>query len=387
MARKGTRPRPRLPVRWAPPAGYAGFTAHDAVANRSPTFAAGQDRLISLGASPFTTAGGIVATGGRNLVVMGGVFDINRTPDNSLLGRTIYLKDQDAGAFLHIEGVRFRGAGLTDAFNIQQPNANVTLTIQNCIVEDLHASDEVSWNAEHPDFLQCWTGPTTVRIHNVTVITPYQCFMLQPLAQAATTVTYTPTGAYTLTVTPSGGSAATTASIAQTATAAALDTAITAVLPAVPAGALGVTVSGSAGGPYTVNLWPPYAPATVTGSAPAGTITTTATGWTRHMTDVQISNVDVVPSARMTAYGEAFYLAQPVLGSVDARNIIGMRGSKTKDEGRQGPPGDETGTATWPNLLNVEDIGTTRAAPVPLLGHFAWDPQIGIGYTHPGAWG
>jgi hypothetical protein len=392
MSLLATRARPvyQRPLDWAAPA-LTSPTTYDMTVNPTVTVPTGTDAIIQLPtAADFTTSGGIVITGGRNIVLIGGRIVLGGTP-NGLASRATYFKDQDANAQIHVEGLWVGGSGLSDFMTVQQINPGVTLTVQNCWIDDLHAQDETGFTAEHPDWIQVWTGVENLRISRMSGYTPYQALMLQPYSQAATIATVTQTGAaFTLTIDPANSAAVTTASIATTSTAATVQTRIQTALRTLVAaepGGLDVTVTGATGGPWTVSLWPPLSPATITAASGGATVNVTQTGWTRAMGNIDIRNVSVSPSTRVGATGEIFYQAQHPTGTHAARNIFCHSGTKTKDEMRQDPTSG-AGTQYWASLIDAKDYGgaygTSRDRPVPVIGHFVDPARVGLGYVTPG---
>lgn len=119
--------------------------------------------------------------GGRNISMIGFEWNIPLLPGPDTTS-ALYMQDQAADAVIHIEGVRARGAGMSDWLNIQQTERNIT-QVQNVYVDELHAIDEVNFTDIHPDLIQSWRGPDILRVDRMSGNTPVQGIFLEPFDQ------------------------------------------------------------------------------------------------------------------------------------------------------------------------------------------------------------
>lgn len=96
--------------------------------------------------------------------------------------RCLVLEDNGT---VHVEGGWFDPTGgkswQADAIIANSRLANSTVTVQNCYVHDVNGqSGDQTGDPEHGDALQCWAGPSILRVAYFTVNTRYQGLLLQP---------------------------------------------------------------------------------------------------------------------------------------------------------------------------------------------------------------
>lgn len=116
-----------------------------------------------------TTTHGVVISGGRNIVMIGGRISIPYAGVSPSIEarRGLYLERQ-VGT-VHIEGLLIDGPDLSEGIQIGAPNAIVQL--QNVRVIGVHARDQVNFTDNHPDCLQPWGGVRIIRIDRMTCTT------------------------------------------------------------------------------------------------------------------------------------------------------------------------------------------------------------------------
>jgi hypothetical protein len=164
------------PLRWAPPALDNPTVVQLSPTNRAPVLNPSKDYIVKLPATPLSVESGVVITGGRNVVMIGGEINIPTTAStDGLKRRALYLRDQTGT--LHVEGLRLTG-DISDAINLQTPLATVQL--QNIFVDGASARDKVGFTDTHPDLIQTWSGPAALRVDRFTGTTDYQGFFLDP---------------------------------------------------------------------------------------------------------------------------------------------------------------------------------------------------------------
>ena len=126
-----------------------------------------RDYVIALGHR--TTTHGVVISGGRNIVMIGGRISIPYAGTNPSIEsrRGLYL-ERITGT-VHIEGLLIDGPDLSEGIQIAAPQAVVQL--QNVRVVGVHARDQVNFSDNHPDCLQPWGGVGAVRIDRMSCST------------------------------------------------------------------------------------------------------------------------------------------------------------------------------------------------------------------------
>lgn len=161
-------PAPTGTLPYAPPTGYAGFQRFTIpAAGGTVTIPAGVDALLI---APNTVTGPITIKGGRHRVLIGARLGGRKTaPSGSYDGtnRGIRLSDGDDAGVDHIEGVYGEdGTYFSDFIQVAiRTNNRRVVQIQNC------RNDGTTYGSQagvHADVIQCWGGPATLRVHNLT---------------------------------------------------------------------------------------------------------------------------------------------------------------------------------------------------------------------------
>lgn len=120
---------------------------------------------------------GVVISGGRNVVVIGGEISIPWQGDGARIYQRRGLLIRGQTGTIHIEGLLITGEDLTEGINIDAPDAIVQL--QNVRIEDVHARDQVDFSDNHPDLVQPWGGVRELRIDRMSGQTDYQGIFLK----------------------------------------------------------------------------------------------------------------------------------------------------------------------------------------------------------------
>lgn len=137
-------------------------------------------RLPAVGAA--VRPSGLVISGGRNVVLIGGSVDVAggvRTHNGQLQRRAMYLKGQTGTVF--VEGVTFFSSttgSLTEGINLDQ-RLGATVVLQNISLARLVGSRATN----HADGLQTWAGPNRLLVDGLTFTTQYQGMFLLPNQQ------------------------------------------------------------------------------------------------------------------------------------------------------------------------------------------------------------
>jgi hypothetical protein len=133
--------------------------------------AANQDYILKVGHR--TGDGGLVVTGGRNIVMIGGVVTPGPHPccDRSDEWRSRALTFRSQTGIVHVEGMVLESA--SDAFLPDAPQA--IFQIENVRVSDLHAYQDNSVLA-HPDMGQSFNTFKELRVDRLTGDSDYQGF-------------------------------------------------------------------------------------------------------------------------------------------------------------------------------------------------------------------
>jgi hypothetical protein len=172
----GAAPLPRLA--WAPPklvdpvvvrVGAPGTLKLDPA----------RDYRIRLPSHRLVGPGGLVVSGGHNVVLIGGTIEIPRLGPAATIDarRGLYLTDQTGT--VHVEGLHIAGEGLSEGIDLSEP-LGATVQLENIRIDRLRARDEVHWTDNHPDLVQTWSGPAVLRIDGLSGVTDYQGLFLAP---------------------------------------------------------------------------------------------------------------------------------------------------------------------------------------------------------------
>jgi hypothetical protein len=121
---------------------------------------------------PLTDPGGLIVSGGRNVVLIGGEIRIPYH-DQDLKRRGMYLKNQRGT--IHIEGVHITGEHLGEGINLDQ-RYGATVQLQNMRIDTVNGTLQ----SNHADLIQTWAGPKTLRIDRLSGHTTYQGMFLLP---------------------------------------------------------------------------------------------------------------------------------------------------------------------------------------------------------------
>ena len=172
---KTGQPTATEPLAWAPPALTDPITIQISNANRDLRLDEKKDYILKMPATPLTAKGGLVISGGRNVVLIGGAIEAPPLAEapGALERRAVYLKGQTGT--IHIEGLSIGGADLGEAFNLDQ-RLGAILQLQNIRIEKVHGTRA----GHHADLVQTWAGPAELRIDRLTGTTDYQGFFLLP---------------------------------------------------------------------------------------------------------------------------------------------------------------------------------------------------------------
>ncbi len=151
---------------------------------------AGRDCRVRLPARPVTARTDIVRC--RNLVLIGGEVRIpGKVETGSTAGVGLWLRDFTGVA--HLEGVRLRGTGLSDGLWISSAAPGAAAQVENVRVDEVHAAEPVTKCLgvpdPHPDLIQLFKGPETLRIDHFTGYTTYQGLYPDSGAERPTTIT------------------------------------------------------------------------------------------------------------------------------------------------------------------------------------------------------
>lgn len=169
---------------WAPPALdlpialYIDSSVIKARGSHKWTLDNSRDYLVTLG-DVSTTLGGVVFSGGRNVVVMGGHITVPWAGTSaSIESRRAVFFYRQVGT-VHMEGTLIDNAGgdLSEGIQIDAPNAIVQ--IQNVRVTGIHARDQVNFSDNHPDLIQPFGGVRELRVDRFTGSTDSQGIFLR----------------------------------------------------------------------------------------------------------------------------------------------------------------------------------------------------------------
>jgi hypothetical protein len=166
---------PRL--RWAPPKLVHPTTIVVGRSGGAIALDPRRDYRIKLG--HVTHTGGVILSGGHNVVVVGGEITIPWAGPHPQAGG-----DDRRGLFIfhatgtvHVEGLLIDGPDVSEGIQISAPKATVQL--ENVRIVGIHARDEVHFTDNHPDLVQPWGGVRLLRIDRFSGSSDYQGLFLE----------------------------------------------------------------------------------------------------------------------------------------------------------------------------------------------------------------
>lgn len=170
--------RPRLS--WAPPVLRAPIRLAVGDTNDTLKLDNARDYVLQLptGRAARRPAG-LVITGGRNVVLIGGSVDVAggiRLANGKIQRRAMYLKGQTGTVF--VEGVSFSSSSagsLTEGIDLDQ-RLGATVVLQNIRLGRLVGSRA----GNHADGVQTWAGPRRLLVDGLFMQTEYQGMFLLP---------------------------------------------------------------------------------------------------------------------------------------------------------------------------------------------------------------
>lgn len=171
---------------WAPPALTTPTTITPTDEQGKIVLSAGRDYVIKLPTDrAWKNARGLHIEGGRNVVVIGGTVDVAAgyyaggtgpgVQANGYVKRAAYILG--TSGTVHLEGVAFTSASgnLSEGINVSAAAAKVR--VQNCRIDVPLVGTK---DTNHADALQCWNGPTSLKVDGFTATTGYQGMFLNP---------------------------------------------------------------------------------------------------------------------------------------------------------------------------------------------------------------
>ncbi|GAA2721776.1 hypothetical protein [Cellulomonas aerilata] len=172
-------PSTRSPLTWQPPALTAPTTVKVSATNRHLKLDDTKDYVVSMPATPLTGLDGLIVSGGRNVVLIGGRIELPAEAITGTVhaGRGLLLKGQTGT--VHVEGLHITGPGLEEGINIDA--AQATVQLQNIRVDLVHGYEA----GHHADVIQTWAGPRILRVDGLTGHTQYQGLFFLPTQYGA----------------------------------------------------------------------------------------------------------------------------------------------------------------------------------------------------------
>jgi hypothetical protein len=127
----------------------------------------------------------LVIQGGRNVVVIGGAINNQNATasDGSQKNAGVYVNG--VKGVCHLEGLKLYGSGLRDGFVLNCTDVGSVVRIQNCQIDEIHATDEVGYTDIHPDNIQTTSGPSKLHVDRFSGTYIYQAIYDQPEATAS----------------------------------------------------------------------------------------------------------------------------------------------------------------------------------------------------------
>jgi hypothetical protein len=164
---------------WAAPKLDRPQTVHVNAARAKLDLDPRRDYVIAMPSRPLRVAGGLTVTGGRNVVLVGGMVSVpwqGAKPKYGAARRGLLLRGQTGT--VHVEGLRL-GGDLGDGIDLDE-RLGATVQLQNIHVDRVTARDTKAFTDTHPDIVQSWAGPKVLRIDRLSARTDYQGFFLLP---------------------------------------------------------------------------------------------------------------------------------------------------------------------------------------------------------------
>jgi hypothetical protein len=169
-------PPPRPKLYWAPPQLTNPITLTVPAAGGSVSLDPTRDYVLRVG--HVEHKGGLVISGGHNVVLIGGEITI---PYAGAYAQKGGGDRRGLGIFgstgtVHIEGLLIDGPDVSEGIQIVAPKATVQL--ENVRIVGIHARDEKTFTDNHPDLVQPYGGVRSLRIDRLTGSSDYQGLFL-----------------------------------------------------------------------------------------------------------------------------------------------------------------------------------------------------------------
>jgi hypothetical protein len=149
-----------------------------------------KDYIVKMPSTPLDTLGGLIISGGRNVVLKGGEIRFSRwytsasgaTGDRGKDNRALYItgtSSQTQARTVFIEGLLV-GGYLGEGVNIDMKGeTRATVVFQNVRVDSPIVGSQAS---NHADLIQAWNGPDRLYVDRMTATgLTYQGLFLQPM--------------------------------------------------------------------------------------------------------------------------------------------------------------------------------------------------------------
>ncbi|MGZ6570478.1 MAG: hypothetical protein ACXVHB_05885 [Solirubrobacteraceae bacterium] len=127
-------------------------------------------------ANPVSTTWGLVVSGGHNVVLQG--CDYNQ---GAAFSYAAQFKNQTGTLWL--SDVHFQGTDLSEGIDFQEPSP-ATVVLRDVLIDTVHGS----YQTNHADCVQTWSGPARFLIDGFTCHSQYQGLLLLPNQWDTTTV-------------------------------------------------------------------------------------------------------------------------------------------------------------------------------------------------------
>jgi hypothetical protein len=150
---------------WAPPQLTDPETVQLTADDSSVKLDDAKDYTVVLPDEPLKNTGGVVITGGRNVVLIGGRIEATK--------RGLFLNHQTGT--VHVEGLSIGGEGLKEGIDLDERDG-ATVQLQNIEIDQVNGTHDTN----HADLIQAWSGPKVLRIDGLRGHTKYQGFFLLP---------------------------------------------------------------------------------------------------------------------------------------------------------------------------------------------------------------